>query len=468
VTASLRDELLRNLESWSGAVSPDCEDDTALITSGRLDSMALYNLSLWIEEKTGRPFDPALVNIVAEWDTIGRVIAFVERAQSGAAAPAQSAAVLAPVLRRAVEGGYTIERYAPGFKDAVIGLQSRLWSSDAALNRRFFEWRYERNPFAADPLIYVAVKDGAVVATRALCGSLWEHGAGQCTWYFADDLVVLPEHESHGVFAAFTDVMKDDLLSRGASIFLSLSALRVTRLQSLAGGARNVGALHPVAYQTAATRARQSARDFTARLPLAWRLSSHMDTHGAARRAFDRFDAFSGAGPLTSGPVRARDLSALVARLPHDGRFRMVRDERFFEWRYASPLHEYRFLYLDDDSGLAGYLVLERNVSDLANSTRVNIADWEGRTPETLEKLLVGALERARPEELVCWSGTLGAARIACLEKAGFRAIDHQQTARGLPSILVWPLQGDAPYVGGRSLLDLANWDLRMTYTSMA
>ena len=81
-------------------------------------------------------------------------------------------------------------------------MQRRLWSSDAAANERFFAWRYEDNPFASDPLIYVALKDGEAVATRALCGSRWEERGREWTWYFADDLVVLPGHENHGLFAA--------------------------------------------------------------------------------------------------------------------------------------------------------------------------------------------------------------------------------------------------------------------------
>lgn len=163
-------------------------------------------------------------------------------------------------------------------------------------------------------------------------------------------------------------------------------------------------------------------------------------------------------------------MARLVARLPYDGRFRMVRDERFFTWRYTCPLHDYRFLYATDPDGLAGFLVLERGVSERANSTRVNIADWEARTPEVLERLLVTALDWLRPEELVCWTGTLAPERITCLNRLGFEPVDQEQTARGLPCVLVWPLtsESESLQIGGRSLLDLASWDLRMAYTSMA
>ncbi|MCW5569848.1 MAG: hypothetical protein KIT78_02030 [Steroidobacteraceae bacterium] len=51
-------------------------------------------------------------------------------------------------------------------------------------------------------------------------------------------------------------------------------------------------------------------------------------------------------------------------------------------------------------------------------------------------------------------------------------AIDAEQTRRGLPSILVWPVDPEVdPHrlsLGGRSWLDLANWDLRLADTSYA
>jgi hypothetical protein len=52
---SLRDELLRELGGWGVKVNGDLRDDTSLIVSGRIDSVGLFQLLLWIEEKTGAP-----------------------------------------------------------------------------------------------------------------------------------------------------------------------------------------------------------------------------------------------------------------------------------------------------------------------------------------------------------------------------------------------------------------------------
>ena len=76
---NLRDQLLERIRSWNLEIEGPLRDDTALITSGIFDSQALFNLMLWIEEQIGRPIDPASLDLVGEWNTIGDVVGFIER-----------------------------------------------------------------------------------------------------------------------------------------------------------------------------------------------------------------------------------------------------------------------------------------------------------------------------------------------------------------------------------------------------
>ena len=121
---------------------------------------------------------------------------------------------------------------------------------------------------------------------------------------------------------------------------------------------------------------------------------------------------------------------------------------------------------------LCGFLVIERSLSDLGNVRRSHIVDWEADSAEVCTDLLGFVLDVGRPAELVTWQESGGASERSALEEAGFRPIDAEQTKRGLPSILVWPVDpADDPQrlcLGGRSLLDLANWDLRLADTSYA
>jgi acyl carrier protein len=75
----LHDELMAVFAEWSPALANDVTRSSPLLTSGRLDSLALFRLVLWIEKKIGRPIDVTAVDMPAQWDTVDMIVAFVER-----------------------------------------------------------------------------------------------------------------------------------------------------------------------------------------------------------------------------------------------------------------------------------------------------------------------------------------------------------------------------------------------------
>ena len=81
---SLRDELVALLPNWGAKVDGAGTDETSLISSGRIDSVGLFELLLWIEEKAGRPIDPATVDWRRQWDTVPGILHYIERCRRGA------------------------------------------------------------------------------------------------------------------------------------------------------------------------------------------------------------------------------------------------------------------------------------------------------------------------------------------------------------------------------------------------
>jgi len=73
----LREELLRTIAAGRPAVP--ITDDTPLIQSGLLDSVALFNLMLWIEEQTGQPLDPTRLDVRTELNTVTSILDLVSR-----------------------------------------------------------------------------------------------------------------------------------------------------------------------------------------------------------------------------------------------------------------------------------------------------------------------------------------------------------------------------------------------------
>ena len=76
---ALREALVRLLEENVDNNSADFLPDEPLITSGRINSLILVQLTLWIEEQVGAPLDFTRVELPKAWDTIDRIVAFVEK-----------------------------------------------------------------------------------------------------------------------------------------------------------------------------------------------------------------------------------------------------------------------------------------------------------------------------------------------------------------------------------------------------
>jgi acyl carrier protein len=80
---TLRRELLDLLPHWGARIDGDHVDEASLIASGRIDSVGLFELLLWIEEKTGVAIDPGAVDWRGEWDTVPGILAYIERHRGG-------------------------------------------------------------------------------------------------------------------------------------------------------------------------------------------------------------------------------------------------------------------------------------------------------------------------------------------------------------------------------------------------
>jgi acyl carrier protein len=74
-----RAELLAALAEGGADLPADLDDHTPLISSGVLDSTALFELALWVEERVAPGLDLTAFDLTVEWDTIAELLAFIER-----------------------------------------------------------------------------------------------------------------------------------------------------------------------------------------------------------------------------------------------------------------------------------------------------------------------------------------------------------------------------------------------------
>jgi acyl carrier protein len=79
---TLREDLLLAMEERGVELPPDFTDDSSLIRSGMLDSTGLMNLVLWVEERIGSELDLTSFDLPEEWETLGKLVAFIERKEA--------------------------------------------------------------------------------------------------------------------------------------------------------------------------------------------------------------------------------------------------------------------------------------------------------------------------------------------------------------------------------------------------
>jgi len=76
---SVRDSLNAFVQQTHSKNLHDLRPDQSLIGSGRIDSLAFFQLVLWIERETGSHIDLSNVDVRNELDTIDQIVAFVEK-----------------------------------------------------------------------------------------------------------------------------------------------------------------------------------------------------------------------------------------------------------------------------------------------------------------------------------------------------------------------------------------------------
>jgi acyl carrier protein len=72
-------ELRRLIMADAPTIAPDLPDSAPLISSGLLESAALLNVALWVEDRLGVALELAELDLAAEWDSMSAIVGFVER-----------------------------------------------------------------------------------------------------------------------------------------------------------------------------------------------------------------------------------------------------------------------------------------------------------------------------------------------------------------------------------------------------
>ena len=76
---SLQNRLITLIKEQDVELNCDLNENTSLIKSGLFDSLALFNLAIWIEQEIGARVDLTEFDLSGEWDTIADIISFIQK-----------------------------------------------------------------------------------------------------------------------------------------------------------------------------------------------------------------------------------------------------------------------------------------------------------------------------------------------------------------------------------------------------
>jgi len=381
---------------------------------------------------------------------------------------------------------YRCVKYRPELKGQILELQKYMWSSDAALNAAYLEWKYGNNPYL-DTKIYVVLCDEQIVGMLGAYGAKWQSGDSDPEFVVPclGDLVFHPDHRQQGLLSKIVAFALDDLFNSGFMYIFDLSSGPDLILGMLMTGWRRAGFLQTSHWSAVQNKIPSGLRKYADRLTFVsstYRLLReninkicfrHSHKQSPPFDAFDRNEVLRNSIPnvaIEKAP-RAAAMADLVERVGNYKCIRHLRDEQFYSWRFQNPLSQYRFLYWGD-ACLEGYLVLQ--VSGRINEGKAwaNLVDWEVSRAQVWSDLFEAIASLGNFDSISIWSATLSKAIRSVLENFGFSFVDKTGIITKdvkQPTILVKSRYQEIPpsdwMLGNRHLLDLANWDLRMFYS---
>lgn len=360
---------------------------------------------------------------------------------------------------------YTIRRYESGDGDGLRSLREEIW--EQRLSEEWFRWKYIDNPYVDHVPMFVAESDGEVVGTRPFMAFRMRVGESTPLALLATDTMVSPDHRHQGLFTRMTEAtIRHYTDSEPAFVFnfpnsKSRPGYRKLGWRVLEPSTTRYRVQNPVPLvdsRTDRTSVRLLARAAT---PLNRGLLGIGDRLGAS--------ADDTSVERVRG-VPSRVLASLYERHVPDG-VHALRDEEFYDWRYASPRWDSVNSYVATRSGepVAGVVVQTRTTGDgVRVTTLADIVPMEGDADwkRSVQHLLchVGSHHR-RSDVLVAPDGVVPAGTMTAHGFLSNRSVPLSMVSATPLRLCVRSLT-DGPdrwRISGRSLTDPSTWRLSLS-----
>ncbi|WP_266077133.1 GNAT family N-acetyltransferase [Haladaptatus caseinilyticus] len=268
------------------------------------------------------------------------------------------------VLNRTAGNEYTVRWYDESDLSGFLSLDNAVFRRHR--NERWFRWKYVDNPYVDHVPVFVVENDGKIVGARPFLAFQMRVGSETTLALQPADTMVHPEHRRQGLFTRMTRHAIDYYEDGEPAFFFNFPNQR-SRPGYLKLGWQIVGEretyyrIHDPSALFASEKGVHSNL-----LDLSRPLASGL--HGIRRSGTKRSGSYSITRHVG---IRESVLTDLYRGNP-PGTVHALRDETFYQWRFASPAWE-RTTYVAtrNDEPVAGVVVRTRTTSDGVTVTQL-------------------------------------------------------------------------------------------------
>jgi GNAT superfamily N-acetyltransferase len=114
-----------------------------------------------------------------------------------------------------VSADLSVRAAGPGDTDRILALlRVSLGEGSIPREREYWQWKHERNPFGASPML-VAEADGGLVGLRAFMRWRWAAGSAEWPAVRAVDTATHPQWQGRGIFSRLTRQLVEQMKAEG-------------------------------------------------------------------------------------------------------------------------------------------------------------------------------------------------------------------------------------------------------------
>lgn len=342
---------------------------------------------------------------------------------------------------------FQIFRFSPENKIRLINLLAFKWKGrDQQQIAQKFSWRYEANPYASNPHVYLAEDMGVLAGFRAFILQNFSLGGDLFKVFIPADAIVHPSYRRQGIFSELNIAMLSAVSQEYPqnAFILNLTSNKMSRPGNVKQG-----------WQLA-----KGQRRFHYKISWWNRFKSFT---GITRTALLENAMFVDEGSVKyeiSRVNRTRELAACRENNRPQNKLSGIRDEKFYTWRYAAPGAAYVFVYFRENEKLKGFLILRK-----AKSARYVLEEYFSPDTGTMKKLISVSMKKLSISVLKTTS--FSGSQMAMFRQSGFfHSPDYWhrlQQSKHMP-ILVRPAcphpEENDFFAHEMDVRDMENWQL--------